>query len=441
MADDAKRLSGADLEGILEFPCGVERLANGNTLIADAGGESGAGSELLEVDPQGNVVWRWSENCRFLHGVKQLSTGAIVLADTTSNRILEVNRRGEILFTSESWGDGTGKLSDGSHLWYPNNIHPLDDHTFMVTDRNNDRFLIVNREGQVLQSGAWGFRHPHNCEPLANGHMIVANSDDNTVDEMDGEGNLVWRYDRGLDWPRDANRLPNGNTLIGDSKNSRVIEVTPEGETVWEYQLGHFSNVYECHRLANGNTLIADQQHQQVLEVNSAGETVWAFRNFRREYPIYPKLTNGFFTRIDETANRPESWHLCIRFSEGGGEFLWGENERGKRVPGMRYDRNGGLYFQQVIEVSPGEIRNVGGAIRTDGLDGMACFQVAFLDSYGGLLCDAAKSPKGETFSGDTPWTQDSFEVTVPDGAQSASLRVFVSGTGDVFFDQLRFFC
>ena len=41
--------------GMLDWPCGAERLPNGNTLITDAGYWSGLGSELLEVDRVGRI--------------------------------------------------------------------------------------------------------------------------------------------------------------------------------------------------------------------------------------------------------------------------------------------------------------------------------------------------------------------------------------------------
>jgi len=37
--------------GMVEFPGTVERLPNGNTLIADGGDELGLGAEVVEVDP------------------------------------------------------------------------------------------------------------------------------------------------------------------------------------------------------------------------------------------------------------------------------------------------------------------------------------------------------------------------------------------------------
>jgi hypothetical protein len=76
----------------------------------------------------------------------------------------------------------------------------------------------------------------------------------------------------------------------------------------------------------------------------------------------------------------------------------------------------------------------------TQALEGFACFQVAFIDQEGGFLCDVAQVPKGEIFTGDVPWTQDSFEVLIPQHASAADIRIFMTGKGRIFFDQLRFY-
>ena len=49
------------MPGHLELPLSVERLSDGNTLIADGGDERGFGSEVIEVDPFGNIVWQFDD--------------------------------------------------------------------------------------------------------------------------------------------------------------------------------------------------------------------------------------------------------------------------------------------------------------------------------------------------------------------------------------------
>jgi hypothetical protein len=430
---------GGTGSGVLDFPCGVHRLSNGNTLITDAGTEMGHCSELIEVDRDGEVVRALDAGFAFLHSVDVRSDGDIVLADTTNDRMVVLDRGGRVVVDSDEWSDGSGRLSDGSHLRYPNNVRCVDDGHTVVTDRNNDRALVVTDAGNVTRELAGDVKRPHNAEVLEDGRFIVADSDNNRVAIYNASGAVVWEYIEDLSWPRDADLLANGNVLITDSKHSRVIEVNPGGGIDWEYRASHFANFYEAHRLASGNTLISDQQHKSVIEVDPSGRVVWRFRNFKRESVINEKLVNGFFRKRDESGF-PSGWYLARRFSEGGGAFFWGENERGKPVPGLSYDRKGGLSLQQTVRVRPGARYTVGGALRTVGLDGFACFVVAFLDELDGLLCEATQSPRGTSFSGTTDWTQDSFQVVVPEGAVAADLRVFVNGAGTVFADQLRFF-
>jgi hypothetical protein len=423
----------------LYFPCGIRRLSNGNTLISDAGNATGDGSRILEVNDAGNVVWSWADELNFAHSAVVLESGNLLIADTTNNRIVEVDREGTTLFSSDDWSGGTGALSDGSHLHYPNNAVTTDDGMFMITDRNNDRFVVTDREGNIKRSLAGSIRHPHNCEPLPDGHVIIADSDNNRVLEVNHSGDEVWTYDINLNWPRDANRLSNGNTLIVDSRNSRIIEVSCKGEIVWEYRADHFANFYEAQRLDSGNTLISDQQHGAVIEVDLEGRLVWSFARSEESCGFPERLQNGFFKNMKENG-MPEHWILATRLSEGGGMFILEQVEPGQTVPGLEFDRPGALCLQQTVSVEPGAYYTMGGRIRTDDLDGMACFQMAFVDKNGGLVCDASLSPRGVPLSGSTGWCEDSFEAPAPAGASAAEVRIFITGRGKVFFNQVRFF-
>ncbi len=426
------------LVGILEFPCSVERLPNGNTLIADAGSETGRGSEIIEVNNSAEIVWRSSHGYRFAHAARRTIEGTTVIADTTNDRILEVDAKDNILFSSEEWGGGKGLLSDGSSLLYPNNVQLLADNLFLVTNRNSNNFVVVDRKGKLYHKGGSEVKHPHNCEQIAPNRYIAADSDQNRIVELDENDKIVWHYSADMNWPRDANRLANGNTLITDSKNSRVFEVDKSGKTVWEYKLGYFANLYEGIQLQNGSVLFSDQQHHRVVEVNRLGKVVWEFRNFKKDVPVFDKLTNGFFMKVGDD-NLPLAWNIQRRFSEGGGSFLWTENAYGKKVPTLEYDRHGALCLQQTVKVVCGDKYDIGCALMSENLDGFACLQVAFKDEMDGLLCDAALSAKGASVSGDSDWIQDSFQVTVPDRAVFADIRFFITGKGRAAIGDVRF--
>ena len=428
------------MPGVLEFPCTAVRLANGNTLIVDAGDEVGAGSEVIEVDPCGQIVWHYGEGLRFAHSAARMRNGNTLIADTTNDRVIEVSSEKEIVFSTNDLG-GANVLSDGSRLEYPNNALELPDGNLLITDRNSNRCLILDHQGQV----DWQYdqvKHPHNAELLENGHFLVADSDGNRIVEVTREKEIVWSYGDGspemLSWPRHARRLPDGNTLITDSKNSRIIEVTPGGETIWTYQVGYFAKFYTADKLASGNVLISDQQGHRVLEVDPAGATVWEFRNYVYPNPIHPQLRNGDFQEREEWG-WPRDWILVTRLSEGGGEVIWDEDARPGPAPGMAYDRDGALLLQQTVQAVPGTTYHLTGQIRTADLDdGFAFLQLAFVDALGAALHDAPDIPRGRALMKTSPWVQDHVQATAPDRATAMEVRLFIKGRGKAWVKGLR---
>ncbi|MCL2647843.1 MAG: aryl-sulfate sulfotransferase [Phycisphaerales bacterium] len=439
--------------GLLEFPCDVERLPNGNTLIADAGDEDGSGSEIIEVDPFGNIVWNYrggAVGLLFAHSAKRLKNGNTLISDTSHSRILEVNPKGEIVFTSDSWNNGTGKLSDGSHLHYPNDAHLLEDEwgggTIIITDRNNDRCVITDYAGNVKWFYDRDIKHPHNCDMLPNGNVIIADSDGKRIVEVNREKQIVWEYHptaegQTLDWPRDADRLPNGNVLITDSKNSRVIEITPDGQIVWCYRVSYFANFYDSDKLPNGNVLISDQQRHQVLEVDPYGNVVWQFRNYRNFNSINRTIKNGSFSKLAPNG-LPEHWIIFNRFSEGGGEFAMDPAVSAKPVPRLTFDRAGAYLLKQSVAVIPGTTYKMSATVKTQNLqDGaFAYLQMAFVDAFGALIEDAAKAPKGNFFTGENDWTEDSFDATAPATATAVEIRFVLTGPGKGWVRNVMFF-
>lgn len=424
--------------GNVEMPLAVERLPNGNTLIADAGDEAGFGSEIIEVNPVGSIVWNYNEGLRFAHSGRRLKNGNTLITDTTNNRLIEVTPDKRIVMSSDEWGGGTGKLSDGSHLHYPNEAYELGDGTFLVTDRNNDRCIQVDRNGKVIWAFENELRHPHNANALPNGNILIADSDGNRILEINRKKEVIWSYGDGsvetLWWPRSGIRLENGNALITDSKNHRIIEVSPKGRIVWKFQTEHVDKFYITHATKEDTFLIAcTDGHHQVIEVDRTGNIVWLFRNYRRPAPVYGRLTNGFFKEREENG-LPKYWVFATRLSEGGGRFIWDTNNKPSPCPGLEYDRPGALFLQQNIAVKPGETYRVGAEVKTIDLKGTACLHIDFYDHLGGSLYrDITEMLSGEYFTGTNDWTHDLFEIKAPPKATFAQLRLAINNSGKVF--------
>jgi hypothetical protein len=422
---------------VLDKPLGVTRLPNGNVLITDTGGANytTTDSAVIEVDAAGNVVWLYAEPMAFAHSANLYSDGSILITDTGNDRVFRVNREGEIIWTSDDWGGGSGTLTDGSHLDYPNDAELLDNGNLLLGDRNNDRSIEVTEQGEVV----WIYdqlARPHNPDRLANGNTMISDSERNTVIEVDPAGNIVWEFggDDVLYWPRDADRLENGNTLITDSRNNRIIEVTAEGQIVWEY--GGLSIPYEADRLENGNTLISDNNHKRVIEVTPAGETVWSFRNFKQDYPT--TCQNGSFEMDDDGNGLPDDWYPADLNAEGPATFVWdaGEKRQGKRSAGIEYHGPGRAAWLQVVEVTPGKAYRFSGDIKTQIIGGVVAYQLWFVDELGGPLGEPTTI---EAHTSSMDWTRDRLDVTAPDEAAAVQIWALSVADGRVWFDNVSF--
>ncbi len=243
------------------LPSGIERLSNGNTLITESGLNSQPNARVIEIDSNEHLVWAYvRSDIEWAHTARRTATGTTVITATDSNRVLEVNSRGDVVWEMRSGLD------------YPNEAYRLANGNTLITDRDNNRVIEVDTGRNIVWSYA-NLSGPHNGRRLANGHTTVSNSNANKVIEVDSAGQIVWQYGTGLSWPRCCERLSNGNTLIGSSSNNRVIEVDSAGTVVWT--MTGVSMPYQATRLASGNTMISTGK--RVIEVDPAKNIVWQY--------------------------------------------------------------------------------------------------------------------------------------------------------------------
>jgi len=269
-------------------------LPNGNLMWQGKGPGSmdkhfvGSGSELVEVDWDGNEVWRYDE-IGLNHDFLPLPNGNIIiniftpLPDDLAKNVKggipgteldgkmytgvfkEITRDGETVW---SWNPSEHLDPDkdaicpmcNRHVWgFNNSMALMGDGKLLFTLRLLNRVCMLDRKsGQIVWEFGEGeaIGHPHCCTALDNGNVLLF---DNGLHRYSTELNLadfaasrvieidpkkkeiVWKYQDPLA-PNffsaicsGAQRLPNGNTLICEATKGRLFEVTTEGEIVWEY--------------------------------------------------------------------------------------------------------------------------------------------------------------------------------------------------------------
>jgi hypothetical protein len=276
------------------------------------------------VDAPGNVVATHAG----------LEDANVLVADQLNNRVIELTRAGEIVW---SFGNGSNVPSPASIVG-PNDSERLPSGETLIAGTGgppgcgkpgqgldagcpDNRVLIVSAGGQIVwQYGASDGTAGADAGLLdvpatarlvgtsKGDHVLIADQGNQRVIEVDRATQaIVWRFppaadasaSQALAGPNSAERLPNGNTLITDQLGNRVLVVTPSGQITWEYQSALSSPSFAS-RLPScppGDasppcTLIANANDDQVLIVDSPGSVVWSYTT--TSFPTHAvQLSNG----------------------------------------------------------------------------------------------------------------------------------------------------
>jgi outer membrane protein assembly factor BamB len=247
--------------------------SRGNTLIADQ-----FNNRVIEVDRHGNIVWQ------FGLGPADFSPASII-------GVNDAQRVGKLTLMT-----GTG--TPGGQPEAPNCTNP--------SGCPDNRVLLVDRDGSIVwQYGQFGvagsgfneLNVPVQNTWLPNRHVLITDQANERIIEVDVATNgIVWQYGttgvtgngpNQLNNPNCAELLENGHVLICDENNNRAIEVTRKfplgGDIVWQYGSGDpnktepVSGVAFASRLKNGNTLITDSNHNRIVEIDGNKKVVWEY--------------------------------------------------------------------------------------------------------------------------------------------------------------------
>jgi hypothetical protein len=225
--------------------------------------------------------------------------GNIIIADQYNNRVIEIDRSGNIVW---QFGDGNAVPGPTSVVG-PNDCERLPNGQTLIAGTGvplqtpqdtacttqdagcpDNRVLLVNQDGGI----AWQYSQlnvPVFAAMLASGNVLITDQGNNRIVEVSADGGVAWQYgpsDGGLNSPNSAQRLVGGNTVIADEGNGRVIEIAQDGGVVWEYRPasadgGAIPAPAFASRLSSGNTLITDQGLNRILEVTPGKTVSWSY--------------------------------------------------------------------------------------------------------------------------------------------------------------------
>jgi outer membrane protein assembly factor BamB len=185
--------------GELNTPVCARLLASGNVLITDQGNQ-----RVIEVQQSPvKVVWQYGTTGMTGAGPNQLSNpnsaerlanGNTLIADENNNRVIEVDSAGKLQWQYGSPMDMTTLNGAAYASRLPNG-------NTLITDSNNNRIVEVSAAKAVVWSFVTSGRpgsamtpNPTRAVRLANGNTLISDQNNHQVLAVDGKGSVLFAY-------------------------------------------------------------------------------------------------------------------------------------------------------------------------------------------------------------------------------------------------------
>ena len=211
-------------------------LPNGNIVYGYGGHPTG----VVEVNPRGEAVWNYVSHCPQVLGCERLANGNTLVAEQGPCRVVEVNPQGAVVHTTNLSTNETGY-----HLQV-RNVHKLKDGHILAAHEGEGAIREYELDGRV----AWeytGVTNTGEALRLENGNTLIAGATQKRLIEVTPEHKVVWEFtaddapELNLTWVSSIQILKNGNYLVGnflrghEGKGAHAFEVTRDKKVVWTF--------------------------------------------------------------------------------------------------------------------------------------------------------------------------------------------------------------
>jgi outer membrane protein assembly factor BamB len=212
-----------------------------------------ADNRVMLVDSTGTIIWQYGKDGVTGSGPNELNTPVqntflpnddVMITDPGNQRVIEVD-----LFTNKIvWQFGkTGLAGCGAdELNSPNSAELLANGHILIADEANNRVIEVNRNKQIV----WSYSSCTSARlsgsafasRLPNGQTLITDSNNHCILAVTPAKKIVFDYDTTLPGSCDlANTCPlpravllaNGNMLISNQFENQVIEINPQKKIVF----------------------------------------------------------------------------------------------------------------------------------------------------------------------------------------------------------------
>jgi hypothetical protein len=211
-------------------------LADGHVLYAHGGTPTG----VTEIDRDKKVVWKYESKCPQVLGCERLANGNTLVAEQGPCRAVEVDSAGKVVRTTP-----LTTSEKGYHLQV-RNIHKLTSGNILAAHEGEGAIREVDADGKLV----WEFTKVENTGEalrLANGNTLIAGATQKRLIEVTPAGKVVWEFkasdapELNLTWVSSLQVLKNGNYVVAnflrnqEGNGAHAFEVTRDKKIVWTF--------------------------------------------------------------------------------------------------------------------------------------------------------------------------------------------------------------
>lgn len=211
-------------------------LPNGNILFGYGGQPTG----VREITSRGTTVFDHVSGSRQVFGCERLANGNTLVAEQGPCRAVEVDPRGAVVRVTP-----LTTSVEGYHLQV-RNVHRLPNGNILAAHEGEGAVREVDAGGKVVWEYT-GVTNTGEALRLGNGNTLICCGTQKRLIEVTPDKRIVWEFkaedapDLNVTWVSSVQRLRNGNLLVGnflrgqEGKGAHAFEVTRDKRVVWKW--------------------------------------------------------------------------------------------------------------------------------------------------------------------------------------------------------------
>ncbi|MBX7211365.1 MAG: hypothetical protein K1X78_23860 [Verrucomicrobiaceae bacterium] len=213
-----------------------QALPNGNILFGYGGQPTG----VREITSRGETVFDYVSKSHQVFGCERLANGNTLVAEQGPCQAVEVNPKGEIVHVTPLQTN-----IEGTHLQV-RNVHKLANGNILAAHEGEGAVREVDPQGKVVWEYT-GVTNTGEAQRLANGNTLICCGTQKRLIEVTPDKQIAWEFkaedapELNITWVSSVQQLKNGNYLVGnfirgqEGKGAHAFEVTRDKKVVWKW--------------------------------------------------------------------------------------------------------------------------------------------------------------------------------------------------------------